>query len=77
MSKLNMRMKEPSPIERGEPKTLRRILDYFYEQLKCSAEDFGKLLKLNPPELRSLLGVASSGVVGAVGRKMRIVQRTR
>lgn len=74
MSKLNMRRKEPNPIEREEPKTLRRILDYFFEKLNYGVPDFGKLLRLNPPELRSLLGVASSGVVAPTGRKMRVVQ---
>lgn len=73
MSKLNMRMKEPNPVEREEPKTLHRILDYFFQELKYGIEDFQKLLRLNPPELRSLLGVASSGVVQPTGRKMRLV----
>jgi Zn-dependent peptidase ImmA (M78 family)/transcriptional regulator with XRE-family HTH domain len=77
MSKLNMRLREPNPIEREQPKTLRRFLDFFYEKLKYTPDDFAKLLRLNPPELRSLLGVASSGLVEPAGRKMRIVQGAR
>lgn len=63
MSKLDYRLKEPNPIEREEPKTYRKILDYFMTQLGYATADFVKLLRLNPPELESLVGVSSSGVL--------------
>jgi Zn-dependent peptidase ImmA (M78 family) len=79
MSKLNIRTREPNPIEAEEAMTLQRILDHFSTNLKYGHEDFGKLLKLNPPELESLLGVSSSGSVDLKKtvemrkRKLRVV----
>lgn len=63
MSKLNIRVKEPNPVEIEQPQTLQRILEHFYGELKYGHEDFQKLLHLNLPELQSLLGVSSSGLV--------------
>lgn len=61
MSKLGHRTNEPNPIAREEPKLFKKMVEYFLDELKYSAEDLRKLLKLNPPELELLHGVSSSG----------------
>lgn len=73
MSKTNIRMHEPNPIDVEEPQTLKRILAHFSEILKYGVEDFQKLLRLNPPELQSLFGLSSSGVIEMRRRKLRLV----
>jgi hypothetical protein len=66
-------MNEPNPIEREEPKLFKKMVAYFLDELKYSAEDLRKLLKLNPPELELLHGVSSSG--GLIDHDRRLLLR--
>lgn len=76
MAKLGYRLKEPNPVEVEAPQTFKKIIQYFRDELKYSAADFGKLLKLNPLELESLHGVSSSGalVENPMRGKLKILQ---
>ena len=74
MSKLDYRLKEPNPIEREEPKTYRKILEYFTTTLGYAPQDFARLLCLNPRELESPVGVYSYGVLVEKSRTLTVVR---
>ena len=74
MSKLDYRLREPNPIDKEEPKTYRKILDYFTNQLGYATADLVKLLYLNPRELESLVGVSSAGAWIERPRALKVVR---
>jgi Zn-dependent peptidase ImmA (M78 family) len=77
MAKLGYKSKEPNPVEKEEPKMLKRMVQYFMDELNYKPADFQKLLKLNPQELESLHGISSSGAFVEQNErrlKFRVVQ---
>jgi len=76
MAKLGYKLKEPNPVEVETPQTLKKIVQYFISELSYGLGDFQKLLKLNPPELQSMHGVSSSGVLveNPMRGKLRVLQ---
>lgn len=54
MSKWGWRMQEPEPLPREEPKTYKKIVDYFTTELKYTLEDLTTFLKVNLHDLLEL-----------------------
>ena len=61
MAKLGYKTKEPNPVPVEQAKTYRKLVDYFSNTLDYGPQDFHKVLHLNPPELKALVGVSSLG----------------
>lgn len=59
MSKLGYRTKEPSPIEKEEPKNYANVLSHMMQELKYSSSELAELLKINPQDLKLLYGGVS------------------
>lgn len=64
---------EPIQIDREPVQNLANILGYFRSDLKFQADDMRGLLKINPPELKSLYGVFD-GEPERQKRMLRLVQ---
>lgn len=72
MSKNGYRTNEPNALVIEETKNHKKIVEFFLRDLKYSAEDLARMLRVNPPELQ-LHGVSSDGGVGQKRAHLRVV----
>lgn len=57
MSQLGWRTKEPSPIPKEQPTTLKKIMEYFEGYLEYSIDDFQKLFRVHKDDFKQLYDV--------------------